>query len=227
MITAKELARQIKGYAGNNFSQTDQDIMVLILTNFKKNGFFVEFGVCDGVNLSNTYLLETDFDWNGIVAEAIPEQFSKVQQNRKCKVDNRAVFHTTGQTVDFRIVKDAFDVSGISHTLENDENAKLRETNYETIEVKTVSLNDLLSQHDAPYHIDYLSVDTEGSELSILSSFDFTQHKIDIISVEHNYIEENRNSIFELLTSKGYVRISNKKSKQDDWYALESFFESL
>jgi FkbM family methyltransferase len=227
MITIKELAQEIKGYAGKNYSQTDQDIMVLILTKFKKEGFFVEFGACDGINLSNTYLLESDFNWDGIVAEAIPDHFSKLKENRNCKVDNRAVFHTTGQTVDFRIVKDAFDISGISETLENDQNASLRETNYETIEVQTVSLNDLLSQHNAPHHIDYLSIDTEGSELSILTNFDFSKHVIDIISVEHNYIEENKTNIFELLSSKGYVRISNKKSKQDDWYALKSFFESL
>jgi FkbM family methyltransferase len=227
MITIKELAQEIKGYAGKNYSQTDQDIMVLILTKFKKEGFFVEFGACDGINLSNTYLLESDFNWDGIVAEAIPDHFSKLKENRNCKVDNRAVFHTTGQTVDFRIVKDAFDISGISETLENDQNASLRETNYETIEVQTVSLNDLLSQHNAPHHIDYLSIDTEGSELSILTNFDFSKHIIDIISVEHNYIEENKTNIFELLSSKGYVRISNKKSKQDDWYALKSFFESL
>jgi len=227
MITIKELAQEIKRYAGKTYSQTDQDIMVLILTKFKKEGCFVEFGACDGINLSNTYLLETEFNWNGIVAEAIPDHFSKLKQNRKCKVDSRAVFHSTSQTVDFRIVKDSFDISGITETLENDQNAKLRETNYETIKVQTVSLNDLLVQHNAPYHIDYLSIDTEGSELSILTNFNFSKHEISIISVEHNYMEENKQNIFELLTSKGYVRISNKRSEQDDWYALKSFFESL
>ena len=58
MITIKELAQKIKGYAGKTYSQTDQDIMVLILTKFKKEGFFVEFGACDGIRFSNTYILE-------------------------------------------------------------------------------------------------------------------------------------------------------------------------
>ena len=79
MITIKELAQEIKRYAGKTYSQTDQDIMVLILTKFKKEGFFVEFGACDGINLSNTYLLEIEFNWNGIVAEAIPDHFSKLK----------------------------------------------------------------------------------------------------------------------------------------------------
>lgn len=37
--------------------------------------------------------------------------------------------------------------------------------------VETISLRDLLRTHDAPVRIDYLSIDTEGSEFAILDSF--------------------------------------------------------
>ena len=49
-------------------SQLKQDIFVLLETGFKRNGFFVEFGATNGIDLSNTYLLEKRFGWNGILA---------------------------------------------------------------------------------------------------------------------------------------------------------------
>ena len=45
-----------KGYPSK--SQYKQDIFVLSELGFKRNGFFVEFGATDGLDLSNTYLLE-------------------------------------------------------------------------------------------------------------------------------------------------------------------------
>jgi hypothetical protein len=45
----------------NSKSQIKQDLFVLLQTKFKENGFFVEFGATNGVDLSNTHLLEKDF----------------------------------------------------------------------------------------------------------------------------------------------------------------------
>ena len=53
--------------------------------------------------------------------------------------------------------------------------------------VETISLNDLLDFYNAPKLIDYISIDTEGSELDIIQNFDFKKRTINIISIEHNY----------------------------------------
>jgi FkbM family methyltransferase len=85
--------------------------------------------------------------------------------------------------------------------------------------VHTISLLDLLKKYDAPKEIDYLSIDTEGSEFEILSAFDFDAYKIKVITCEHNFTPM-REDIYKLLTSKGYTRKYADISRFDDWYVL-------
>jgi hypothetical protein len=84
----------------------------------------------------------------------------------------------------------------------------------------TVSLNDLLNFYDAPKEIDYISIDTEGSEYEILSTFDFTKYKVKIITVEHNWTN-NRQKIFDLLHANGYEQVHDNATMCDDWYVLK------
>ena len=82
----------------------------------------------------------------------------------------------------------------------------------------TITLNDLLEQSNAPLYIDYLSLDTEGSELEILKSVDFSRYKFGIIDVEHNFVEPRRSQIRNLLESNGYK--FNVENNFDDNYIL-------
>ena len=83
--------------------------------------------------------------------------------------------------------------------------------------VETISLVDLLKKYNAPKHIDYLSIDTEGSEFDILENFDFNTYSFSVITCEHNYTPM-RDKIYDLLTSKGYERKLTEVSRWDDWY---------
>jgi hypothetical protein len=53
----------------NNYSQAYQDIFVLSILDGKRNGTYVEIGGDHPVIISNSYLLETEFDWKGISFE--------------------------------------------------------------------------------------------------------------------------------------------------------------
>lgn len=86
-----------------------------------------------------------------------------------------------------------------------------------TYDVKTISLLDLLEKYSAPKEIDFLSIDTEGSEFDILSNFDFNKYEIKVITCEHNFTPA-REKIFSLLSGNGYARVFEKLSKFDDWY---------
>jgi len=87
-------------------------------------------------------------------------------------------------------------------------------------QVSTVSLNDLRLQGSAPQRIDYMSIDTEGSELVILEAFDFDRWDVRSISVEHNWTPQ-RDELHALLTAQGYRRRWPELSRFDDWYVRD------
>jgi len=82
---------------------------------------------------------------------------------------------------------------------------------------QVTTIGDLLDKVGAPARIDFLSLDTEGSELDILSSFPFETRTLGALTVEHNHQQEKRDAIHRLMESKGYVRV--RCISGDDVYA--------
>ena len=201
-------------------SQIGQDLFVLLETNYKQQGYFVEFGATDGVFLSNTYLLEKEFGWNGILAEPGRFWHQSLQQNRvENHVELDCVWSKTGEKLLFN-ESDKAVLSTIEKFSNNDVHSanRVRGKKYE---VNTISLEDLLIKYNAPKYIDYLSIDTEGSEYEILKDFDFQSYTFGVITVEHNS-GPIREKIYALLTSNGYLRKHQAHSKYDDWYVHQS-----
>lgn len=198
--------------------QLFQDLFVLHELSEKTNGFFVEFGATNGKSLSNTFLLEKKYGWTGILAEPAKAWHSELEANRGCTIDHRCVAEKTGQVVSFNETE-LLELSTIDKYSSNDARANERASG-RRYEVETVSLNDLLGQHNAPAEIDYLSVDTEGSELSILQNLDFARYRPNIITVEHNFVASTRSAINALLARQGYIQKYSQFSIFDDWYVL-------
>lgn len=196
-------------------AQLRQDLFVLSEVNFKENGYFVEFGATNGFDLSNTYLLETEFGWQGILAEPAKLWHSDLMKNRNCHIDTNCVWTESDSVLTFKEV-DVAELSTIEAYNAVDSHQKDRESG-KNYEVNTISLEDLLKKYNAPKFVDYLSIDTEGSEFEILSSFDFTKYQFKVITCEHNFTQA-REKIYTLLTSNGYVRKFEDLSKFDDWY---------
>jgi FkbM family methyltransferase len=196
-------------------SQLRQDVFVLAELDFKKNGFFVEFGATNGVDLSNTYLLENEFQWRGILAEPARCWHDALRKNRSATVETRCVWSASGAMLKFNEVA-LPELSTIDSLSSADFHREKRKAG-RTYAVETISLNDLLAAHGAPPVVDYLSIDTEGSELEILRSFDFSRHSFSIITAEHNYTPQ-REEIASLLTRQGYIRKYQDLSEFDDWY---------
>ena len=197
-------------------SQLGQDLFVISEYKYKKNGFFVEFGATNGIDLSNSYLLETEFAWTGILAEPAHYWQKDLAQNRQnAQIETLCVWKDSDSILTFNETMYP-ELSTINLYSDRDlhKKARLSGINYQ---VNTVSLCDLLKKFRAPRYIDYLSIDTEGSEFEILANFCFEQFSFGIITVEHNYTP-NREKIFNLLSRHGYIRKLENISKFDDWY---------
>ncbi len=226
-IADLELLKKIEKDQRSNFidyldlskSQLRQDLFVLSEMNFKKNGFFVDFGATNGLDLSNSYLLETKFNWNGILVEPAKYWHNELRKNRKVNINTDCVWVETGKELLFNEVDDA-KLSTIDQFSKNDQYGNLREKRNQ-YKVKTISLNDLLNKYSAPESMDYLSIDTEGSELEILKSFNFDKYKFKVITCEHNH-NDNREKIYNLLSQNGYKRKFTEISKFEDWYVFNN-----
>jgi FkbM family methyltransferase len=202
-----------------SYSQIGQDLEVIKFYNSKQGGFFIEIGASDGLKLSNTYLLETGYNWKGICCEPIPENFEKLVKNRPNSICiKEAVYNQTGLTLKFDIANKFDLLSGIAQHIDTHKSQVNK--NKTSIQVQTISLLDLLNRANAPSFIEYMSLDTEGSEFEILKNFDFEKYTFGLIDVEHNYVEPRRTQIKNLLLSKGYIY--KGENQWDDMYKHHS-----
>ena len=195
-----------------SYSQIEQDLKVLKYFDYKKNGYFIEVGANDGIKLSNTYLLEKDYNWKGICIEPVPSIFNKLKKNRKSINLNYAVYNVDNKIVNLKV---ADLLSGITVDIDRHKNILKNKD----IKIKTKTLTSILDKYKAPKYIDYLSIDTEGSELKILHGIDFEKYKFRYINIEHNHIEPRRTKMRIYLEKNGYKYIG--PNKFDDIYILK------
>lgn len=210
-----ESAALVLPYLDDSRAQLHQDLFAYAMSRGKSGGYFVEFGATNGEELSNTWLLEKRLGWRGILAEPARVWHNALRSYRSAVIETDCVWKTTGDELEFLEVSAAV-LSTVAEHGDGDLHSARRK-NATTYKVRTVSLNDMLARHGAPRDIDFLSVDTEGSEYDILAAFDFTRHRFGCIAVEHNFTE-NRARIHALLTKNGYRRVLEQASQFDDWY---------
>jgi FkbM family methyltransferase len=217
----KQNVTKFHKYCKNSQSQLGQDLFVLDRLNFADAGFFVEFGVCDGIMLSNTFLLEKEFNWSGIVCEPSISYQDKLKKNRCCHIENKCVFSESGKKLYFtetRLGEFSFLNEYPPHDKVAGKEIANERMNGKTYKVETISLNDLLQKYKCPKVFDYLSIDTEGTEYEIIKNLNFNKYISKIITIEHNYNEVERNKIYNLLTKHNYSRVLEEVSCWDDWY---------
>lgn len=189
--------------------------------NNKKGLFYIDVGANDGLTVSNTAFMEMDLEWDGICVEPHPEAFSRLEKNRQCKKYNVCVSNVETDLNFYEIKGYAEMLSGIKSEYDDRHLDRIESEVHKNggeinvIKVKSMMLNSILEENNIK-DIDYLSIDTEGSELSVLQSVNLEKYNIKVISVEHNGYNDNVKSY---LTSNGYKYVT--KICADEIYIKE------
>lgn len=177
----------------------------------KTNGVFVDIGAHDGITLSNTWFYEKDLEWEGVCFEPIPSVYQELCKNRKCLCINQCVSNKN-EIIEFReVVGYSQMLSGIEDCYDQQDVQRIKNEIAQkggTCKFHRISsclLNSVLKENNI-YHIDLLSIDVEGAELSILASIDYDTFYFYIICVENQY---SQHLIRDFLTSKGFKYITN------------------
>ena len=152
------------------YGQHKEDEYIANFFSNKSTGICIEVGAYDGISLSNTLHFE-EKGWRALCIEPIKVAYEKCRQIRKecynCCISDAdyvdkefTIFHLHGDNL--------CAISSLEPDQRLIDSHQNLITNTETCRVKVRSLNSLLYELDFPKDIDFISIDTENTELDVL-----------------------------------------------------------
>lgn len=184
-----------------------QDLWVLEMLEYKCDGFFIELGAYDGEIASDTYMLEKGFGWDGVCIEP-SNAYNNLVKIRSCKCMRELVG------------EDGVEYPFVSHNRKSsvsvgieDMNAKVRSKKNKAVNIIARSLTSILDEIKAPRIIDYLALDVEGFELTVLENIDFDKYQFRVMTVERRATADR---VIAFLKDRGYEFI--KRFKDDNGF---------
>jgi FkbM family methyltransferase len=174
------------------------------ITKGKHGGYFIEIGAGDGETNSSCYFFERYREWRGLTVEPARIYHDKIRSCRASLMPVAVTSITSSITngsgrgaIFYESVKP--ERSGLKGTLENNkEGDEWTQIGFKSYKVDTITLYDMCCQQSAPDHIDYCSIDCEGGEYEILSTY-----------FEENQATSTTNGEHEVETNIGLV-VTNK-----------------
>jgi len=168
-----------------------QDMLILEVFNDKSNGYFVDLAANDWSHLSNSFVLEYYNKWRGVCIEPDPSYLIGLLSHRKCAIFVNPVSSSNGDKIKFNFAGPFGGIVG------NDFDNK--HVGRSAIDLYTITLTSVLDFVNAPTVIDYMSLDVEGAEWHVMSSFNFTKYVFLTIT-----IERPTSNLHQLLVIHGY-----------------------
>lgn len=193
-----------------SYSQFGQDTFLKSCFPADYKGFFIDIGASHPVEGNNTFLFEEN-GWRGVCIEPIPSRFNDLQKSRKAVCMNAAVGAKNGHSPFLLCDGSVEQLSGLidyydsKHLIRIFQEFLQSGNTLKKITVPTITFNEILKEC-GQYTIDILSLDTEGSELSILQSINWELIQIKFITCECNYDSDD---LVNFLHSKGFIPVKH------------------
>lgn len=169
-------------------------------------GTCVEVGAYNGVDMSNTYFFEKK-GWKTLCIEANPVEFQKCSTVREqciqCAVSDTDL--PDDQAFQVYYINDT--TSGVSSLVPDPRLVHQLESiieKQETIHVPVRTLTTILQENNFPTDIDFISIDTEGTEAEVLRGIDFSIYHPRMLVVENNFQDRDCETY---LSQYGYKRV--------------------
>ena len=197
-------------------------------------GVCIDIGAGDGKLGSNTMYFERR-GWKCLCVEPNPIYLDYLNACRDNVVVAAITNDTTIDTLPLKVVKvittevhdgDPPHQYGALTSLRTDEklydhfkrNGHILEE-YE-VPTKVMTLTNCIEENNFPNYIDFISIDTEGTELDILKSIDFDKIHISVFVIENNF---KTNDIEDYLTPYGYTKYLTHE--ENDFFILKSLID--
>jgi FkbM family methyltransferase len=192
-----------------NSSNKAQDELVWEFFSRRRDGFFVEVGANHPRAGSQTWLLEQN-GWRGILVEPQEDLFQALCRDRPKSRAFKVACSAPGKTGWAELHVPSKALEGFASLEPNVDDFGIC---YErTVRVELKTLDALLAQVGDP-RVDFVSIDTEGTELDVLRGFDLRRHKPALILIEDKgqSLDKHR-----FLRTQGYKLV--KRTEINNWY---------
>jgi len=189
-------------------SQLNQDVFALLMNQFR-TGYFLEIGANDGFDLSNTVYLEENFGWKGILVEANKKYKTSLEKRKNSVVVNKAVSSQRGKAEFI----DAGLYGGLKASLDSTHDLYTKDA--ASITVDCMTLQEILDTAGAPEQIEFISIDTEGGEISIVKQMVSVNRRFKCGCIEYNKRMEDYKEIVSILEDADYKVMWEYQTEQD------------
>ena len=163
-----------------------------------RGNYFVEAGAVNGFHLSQTAKLEKEHNWNGLLIEGHAGLFELLEEGKRKATKAHAVLGPGGPVVFEQKTKGMLGQSRLQSDL----------INADCIKTKSKTLEQVLTEANAPSVIDFLVLDVEESLPAVWSGVDFHRRHFDFMVIE---MKEEQPKIISDLKARGYrlIKILN------------------